>query len=155
MLHGHRIIITTKKEFHCQLCRFKFTNQIRAINIPSLHTQFMITVASLVSCPSSVQFPPLTQAHTSTIGTKTEEAPLVSLATKTRGSVVISCKVQRNSNSPSSFSSKTEFSGSPPRTLRVNSSPGSSTKSVKVDSSPRLTLNVASAEIFGGKLSTE
>ena len=126
---------------------------MQANNLPSLHKQFMTIVAALVSSPSKVQFPPLTQAHTSTVGMKTVAAPLVSLASNMSGSVVISCKFQRKTYSPSEISSSTEFSGRPPRMFNVNSSPGSTTERKYTDSLPTLTLNVASAVMLGGKLS--
>lgn len=114
--------------------------------------QLSTTVALLDSRPSRVQIPPLTQAHTSTMGTKVDEAPLESLAANTRGSVVTSCKFQRKTYSPSPLFSKTEFGGSPPSTKSVKLSPVSTTMMVNTDSCPTVILKTASAEMFGGKL---
>lgn len=100
-----------------------------------------------------VQFPPLAQAHTSTVGTNEEEAPLLSVAVNTRGSVVGSDKFQRKMYSPSPTTSKMELCNSPPCTLRVMLSPGSTAVREYTDSVPMLTLNTVSAEMFGGKFS--
>ena len=84
-----------------------------------------VMVALLVIIPSRVQAPPLTQAHTSTIGEKMDEAPLESLATNTSASLVSSIKVQRKTYSTLSNVSKTELTGKPPSKLKVTLSPAS------------------------------
>lgn len=98
-----------------------------------------------------MQLPPLAQAQISTIGINVDEAPLESLAMNTRGSVVICCKFQRKIYSSPSADSRTELGGSPSRMVRVKLSPGSITVMKNTDSCPTLTLNTASADMFGGK----
>lgn len=125
------------------------------IGLPSGQLQFSTMVALLDISPSFVQFPPLTQAHTSTTGVNVDEAPLESLARKVRGAVVTFSNLQWKLYSPFLISFKAEFGGSPPIMSNVKSSPGSSTSMVKTDSCPKVMLKTASAEILGGKFSVK
>ena len=120
-----------------------------------MHLQFITMVSLLVSNPSNVHCPLLTQAHTSTVGLKVEAAPLESVATNTKLSVVMSCKVHMNLCSPSLPMRRKESGGNPPCTLKVKVSPGSVTVRVYTDLSPTLTLNTASADMLGGKFAVK
>ena len=89
------------------------------------------------------------------MGTKVEAAPLESLATNTKGSVVSSSNTQRKIYSPSPTFSRVELAGSPPTTSSVKLSPVSTTVSGYRDSSPRKTEKTAAAVMLGAEFSAE